>query len=110
MLSGPEVAIADDKAGDGVGEGHWGRLGEFLIEGFGGLWGAGLFQGGDVVGCEVGEGENLAVAAFEAVIFLGGDEDGAFASVAGDRDGLGQGHVLVAADMALELACGDFEE
>ena len=61
---------------------------------------------GNVVG-EVGRGEDLAVAPFQAAVFIGRDHHGAIAPVARDHDRLHQGGVLVAADFLPELGGRD---
>ena len=66
----------------------------------------GTADGVDDVVRQFAGGEDLPVAALEAGVFNGGDYDGSITTIAGDDHGLGQGHILIAADFLAELGCG----
>lgn len=69
----------------------------------------GIFECGEVRVREVIEPKHFAIAPFQTTIFLGGDQDAAFATIARDGDGLTQRKVLITPDIALEIGGGDFK-
>lgn len=67
------------------------------------------FQGDDIRLGEVGKSENLAVTPLEPLILVGGNQHCALTTISRDRNGLGQGHVLITADVTLKLTSRNFE-
>src|SRR6266481_1838847 len=59
-----------------------------------------------VVVAQILHPDHFARPALELAVFIDRDHHQALAAVAGDRDGLGQGFVLIPAEMTLKLGCG----
>ena len=89
---------------------RWRRLRLFALERLCGLGCVRGFQGSQVLVREVLRAEHLTVPAFEAVVFVHRDQHRALPAVAGDDDRLGEGKVLVAADVPLGLGGGHLDE